>query len=196
MNLQAFLDAATSGSAPRSRNVRRTPRPTRGSAEPWKNTVSARQCRPGSGWAAEGATGRRRCAAHGRWRRPGSESGPPTAKVRSGSRRHPGRGKGGCSPSRYDEPWRRREYERVWDECSSVLLGRFRSLFTCWVLPSGTGTTWRVLCFQQVLYVCHSDATNGNLLEIHKFGGNMLFLKIWNHHESKSDMISPKKSLG
>lgn len=71
-----------------------------GSAAPWKHKVSVRQCRPESGLALAGQTGKLHCAAHGPWRRPRSEDGPQPVKVQSGSRWHPGTGKGGCSPCR------------------------------------------------------------------------------------------------
>lgn len=73
---------------------------TSGSAQPWKHKAPVRRCRPGNGWALAWPTGRPGCATHAREKTRGSEGEPQLAKVRSGSRWPPGRGKGGCSPSR------------------------------------------------------------------------------------------------
>lgn len=69
-----------------------------GSARPWTHRESELRCRPRTGSVLAGPAGRQRCAAHGRWRRRGSEAVPPTVKVRSWSRWRPRREKGGCSP--------------------------------------------------------------------------------------------------
>lgn len=86
--------------------LRHTQRPRTGSARPLRHRVSVLQCRTRSGWELAGQTGRRCCAPLDPQRKPGSGGGPQSMTVPVRCRRPPGRGRGGYSPSRWDEPWR------------------------------------------------------------------------------------------